>query len=536
MHLKNINHQALKRLQKKSLKKLTYKAFMLTTITSFLLFSNDNPPLKTKVISVSTTSSFDRIETELNNLSDDKIYNFTNNKVKEEILKILNKTMDEPITYGELKKITSLELTDQVTSDALTDVKYLTNLKILTLSKCNVDCSDLEHNQKLEEITIAYSNITNNDKLPNPLKKISLINSTCKEEVFNLPYHTKELNVLYSYINNLSLKNPLSLTKLVYNSSSVLDLNILEKCSNLESLDLSSSLNIKNVSKLLDYFQIKKITLDDYAPIWLNEDTYIKLISSKKVSVPYDLTSECYYLDKVTEEIQKRHSNIQNQIDEAINYIVSTFFYNEELSMQEELTTSQHQMLTNYNTYPIKTSFSKSGIICINYASLYQALLNRLNIECYTLQSINHAWNLYDNNNDLEQIDLTNIDQVPLIYDEKSKQTSLLDMTGAVNLINFGTDTNTTNQIYQPLNYPIILKKIAPSELGYLTKNNNYLYEILYNNRKYILTPLALILLIQALNEIKKNYQITKKERKLQEKEQKLTNEIIKTIKEISLK
>ena len=167
---------------------------------------------------------------------------------------------------------------------------------------------------------------------------------------------------------------------------------------------------------------------------------------------------------------------------------------------------------------------------------MYQALLNRLNIECYTLQSTNHAWNLYNNNNNLDQIDLTNIDQVPLIYDEESKQTSLLDMTSAVNLISFSKDTNTTNQIYQPLNYPIILKKIAPSELGYLTKNNNYLYEILYNNRKYILTPLALILLIQALNEIKKYYQITKKERKLREKEQKLTNEIIETIKEISLK
>ena len=315
-----------------------------------------------------------------------------------------------------------------------------------------------------------------------------------------------------SYLNNLTLKNPESLKSLTYNSTSLLDLKSIASCTNLEEIDLSSSANIKNPSELFKFPNLAKVSLDDYAPIWLDADTYTKLKDSKIVHEPYDLRAECTYLDHVATNIKNSGSSSKERVAEVVKYIKGKYFYNKDL-MGNNDDFFRYQLLVDYNVYPIETLTNKDGVVCINFATLYEALLNRLSIECYTLVSSDHAWNIYRKDDKLQAIDPTNLEQIPQLDDELFRNVNLKTYMRIMNVPDYLEQEDVQN-------YPIILKEVPAPDLGYLTKENNPYYEILYNNRNHIISSVGLLYLYQTIKELKKYYKIKSIEAKLSSEEE----------------
>ena len=329
MKLKNINKDALLRMRSHSLKRLARKTLILTSLTGLLIFNKDNRPLD-NVVSKSTSPSFIPYENSNRKTKDDDVVNFGNQKVKEAVASRLGKSPEDPLTFGELKKITMLYLSDLDGPSELSDLKLLVNLNTLFLDNCYLNCIFLENNQELTRLFIIGGEITKSDKLPNTLTNVHMINAKCSDEVFSVPYYTEDLSIMSSYLNNLTLKNPESLKSLTYNSTSVLDLKSIASCTNLEEIDLSSSANIKNPSELFKFPNLAKVSLDDYAPIWLDADTYTKLKDSKIVHEPYDLRAECTYLDHVATNIKNSGSSSKERVAEVVKYIKGKYFYNKD--------------------------------------------------------------------------------------------------------------------------------------------------------------------------------------------------------------
>mgnify|MGYP004456973271 FL=1 len=511
MKLKNINKDALLRMRSHSLKRLARKTLILTSLTGLLIFNKDNRPLD-NVVSKSTSPSFIPYENSNRKTKDDDVVNFGNQKVKEAVASRLGKSPEDPLTFGELKKITMLYLSDLDGPSELSDLKSLVNLDTLFLDNCYLNCIFLENNQELTRLFIIGGEITKSDKLPNTLTNVHMINAKCSDEVFSVPYYTEDLSIMSSYLNNLTLKNPESLKSLTYNSTSLLDLKSIASCTNLEEIDLSSSANIKNPSELFKFPNLAKVSLDDYAPIWLDADTYTKLKDSKIVHEPYDLRAECTYLDHVATNIKNSGSSSKERVAEVVKYIKGKYFYNKDL-MGNNDDFFRYQLLVDYNVYPIETLTNKDGVVCINFATLYEALLNRLSIECYTLVSSDHAWNIYRKDDKLQAIDPTNLEQIPQLDDELFRNVNLKTYMRIMNVPDYLEQEDVQN-------YPIILKEVPAPDLGYLTKENNPYYEILYNNRNHIISSVGLLYLYQTIKELKKYYKIKSIEAKLSSEEE----------------
>lgn len=326
---------------------------------------------------------------------------FYNNDLYDYICKELKKDV---LTEKDLDNIKSLKISTELSNNDFSDLKYLKNLKSLTIEKNTVDINNLKYNINLKEVTFNDCTIINTHELPNSIKSLSIVWSNVKDSNLYVPYHTTKLSLLSSFYNNITLKNPKGLRVVNIQGDSFLDLKIFEECPNLYYLVLERVTNVKNPNSLLN-LNLDTLVLDDYAPIWMTSELFNQL--------PYNLVknykklhNEMIELDMLANELAPYELSQDQKIKNIIVYILDKLEYDQKVI---DKTDDREYLSKTYNEYPIQYALSGKGI-CINYASLFQALTNRSGIETYSLFSDTHTWNEYIINGKKHLIDPTFLD------------------------------------------------------------------------------------------------------------------------------
>lgn len=412
------------------------------------------------------------------------------------------------LTKSNLNNITELSILNHLQDPNLSDLKYFPNLTKLTLDNNNLDSNDIKYNVNLLDLNISNSTITNTDALPNTIYNITLNSCIINDDIFTIPYNTKYINTTNTSFNNLYLKNPIMLNRLSIKGNTFLDISSLTKCTNLEYLSLTRVPNVFN-SHLLPNLNIKELILDDYSSIWLSRTTYELLKLDN-----YNILNQINELDQIAHNISINSSNKEEIITNITIYILNKLEYDNKLN---------NDKITKYNDYPIYTSFNEDNAICINYASLFTALANRLGIDTYQIYSNTHTWNMIIDNNDIRFIDLTQLDEKTIIKVLENNSTELIELTDinsiqALNseykdyLYHYSLTLEDIINDESLSQYNLIPTKVEEKEptIGYINPNNII---IEYNNKLYVmdktklkLTLLAISLILSFLPVISKKY------------------------------
>lgn len=445
-------------------------------------------------------------------------YTFEN----EEIYNLLIDMVGEPLTSEKLAEISEIEINKPLTNSNLSDLKYLPNLLSIQISDNTVDFEDLQYNQNLYYITASYCTLKNTDCIPNTTELLTITYSTCDDNRFMAPYYCRNLYLEGTTLNNLTFKNPSYLESLSIVGDTILDLNSIAGCTNLQELNLLLCSNITNPSALTKLSNLKTMHIDDYCPIWLTNEVLDALPLSKEEKVIYG--EEITKLDKIASDLVVNKDTVPEEykIQNIVLYILEKLKYDMNVAEDPENTIEAVQ---TYNLEPITSALNEEEVVCINYACLFKALANRVKLENYQLYSKIHSWNIVKQDGEFKGYDLTNLDIGPIV--------KMAD-TGELCLI----EDMTTEEVIEDGNGPILyyyefnldeltdadhLSKYTPTEvenmiinIGYI--NENSLVKLIHKNEeqqmilsKSIRITLFLLLLEVGVELIQEN----KKEKKL---------------------
>lgn len=423
----------------------------------------------------------------------------------QELYNLITQTIGTQPIVKDLHNIKELTI-DSLSDTNLIDLKYLPNLEKLHIKNMSLDLSYLNYNSKLKDLIIWNSQVTNTSELPNSITKLELYLTDILDNILYIPYNVTALRINNTFFSNLYLKNPSNLTVLSYESFSILDLSNLEQCDNLINIHLTYSPNIKNPQVLRNLPKLTVLVLDEYAPIWLDTDT---------------LNS----LDSISKQDKEKLLNISKELDNITSSIISSDMTDEEKVKQITLYTSDlieydlytlsnnkdsQSILNTYNLFPLTFALKGDGV-CINYASLFQALLNRANVNSYQDISPGHTWNQVSlNNQEYTSYDIANIDRQQAIikgpnnepktdYDNSYLTYFENNQEQQLYLYNFDPDNiqDEQNLYEETIKQPILL----PEEINIGYVNNSYpkseieKLEIRYNTLKK-LSPIIPITII----------------------------------------
>lgn len=431
----------------------------------------------------------------------------------QELFDIVSSKIDGILTTDNIKKINTLTIDKPLSNTDLSDLKYLTNLKFLTIKNNQVDSTYLKYNQNLLCLNITNGSIYNTNELPNTLTSISIKNTSVKDYTLSLPYNLEELNLYNSPVSDISSKNINSLKTLTIKGNTYLSATTLTKFPNLKYLTLNQLLNLNDSSYLTEIPNLKYLSIDDYAPIWLDKDTLSNLPINPLIKDK--LLKEISSLDDIAFSISNDEDKLTT-ITKITNYLINRYTYDIEVSNN---TKKGDRNAIEDNLLPIKTSLNNEDIICINYACMFQALCNRLNIDTITLANGNHAWNAFNISNLYTIIDITSIDNL-VERDDLPKISS--DLLTTI-LYDFNTSDN--YQEYNKVPYPLTKTDTYNNNFGYIKEPsylnaldkiekllyNRYTFNIITNPIKYSknITTIAIIIylsmLIYGLKETIKN-------------------------------
>lgn len=329
----------------------------------------------------------------------------------QELQTIIEKEVNGPITKESLSKIESLGIYLPLDNTDLSDLKYLTNLQVLYISNNTINLSDTKYNQNLYALTLSNCKYENTQDIPNSTELIEIKDSICLDNEFIAPYYAKEITSLRSITNNIRLKNPSYLEKLYITSDTSLDMTNLKNCTNLKELTLLLVSNIKNPQVLSKLPSLEKITLDEYAAIWLDLEVLENL--------PLD-----YRTKKELEIIIRNINIIENSLNvskDAPDYIkaqnISTYIidnYEYDSESVENFAAGTGDV-SEYNRYPFTTMLETKKGVCVNYACLFQALSNRLELESFQLFGNQHTWNTARINGEYRGFDISGLDTLTIM-------------------------------------------------------------------------------------------------------------------------
>lgn len=458
--------------------------------------------LSTLLLAYPSSSTYATIEYTSEDLINNAYYESTLSTIKEETpvfhnIDLYNELTNQGIllTKNNLSNITELSILNHLSNPDLSDLKYFPNLTKLTITNNYINCDDIKYNANLLDLTISNSDIENTSSLPNSIYNITLDSCIINDDIFNIPYNTKYITTINTSFNNIYLKNPTFLNRLTIKGNTFLDISSLIECTNLEYLQLKRVPNVSN-SHLLPNLNIKELILDDYASIWLSSDTY-QLLNLDN----YNILNQINELDQIAHNISINSSNKEDIINNITKYILETLEYDKEITNEE---------LDTYNDSPIYTSFNEENAICINYASLFTALCNRLDIETYQIYSNSHTWNMIEDDNNIRFIDLTQLDTKTVV--RVLENNSLLELQDTTSLDYLNNNTGHLLYHYNMSlgdilkdeslsNYNLLPLKsnIDNIDIGYI---NNECVVLEYNKKLYILDRDKLYLTLIVLSTL----------------------------------
>lgn len=344
---------------------------------------------------------------ELKTILEDTEISFKN----KELYEIVCSQVDGELTVAKLREITSLEITNTLENSDLSDLKYLTNLHYLRIDNNPVDFENIKYNQDLFLLTVNECTIKNTSCIPNSTDSLFIQNCVCEDQSIIVPYYTTNLHIFDTDTNNLILKNPSCLECFSMVGDGYIDLQKFTECINLKELEIKLCANIKNASSLRQLTNLEKVTFDDYAAIWLDTDTLLSLPIEEDFK--YILYDEISKIDEIAKSLTNNEELTESEkIANISSYILSSLAYNYDITSEEE---KNKKEIADYNLNPINYTLTKDEVICINYASFFTALANRLDLDSYQLFSEDHTWNIAKTNDTYNGYDLTYLESGPII-------------------------------------------------------------------------------------------------------------------------
>ena len=427
---------------------------------------------------------------------------------------LLQELIIQGINLESPEKVTSITITNTLINNDLSELKYFKNLTELNIENNDIDLSDLKYNYNLLSLRLKNGTVSNTKDIPNSIYNLEIHDTVVNDESLEIPYNTKYLTITNTPFSNLYLKNPDRLKRLVLIGNSYLDLTSIKDCNRLNHLTLHRIANVSNSNILTSLQQksLKAIELDDYAPIWIDKETYISLGLNDEATI-----NEIEQLDKLAASLIDEKDTEETKIKKITTYILENLSYDKEITEDE---------LTDYNDNPINYSLNKKKAICINYASLFTALSNRIGLDTYQIYSDVHTWNMI-NSNEQSFIDLTMLDDQTIveILTENGKSYEELDIP-SLDLINNNQEQDlyhyhiTLEELMNDNNLSKftalpVTKAVNNNNIGFVNQSgitiehNNKLYYIEYSKLNQLVLTITVLILFAMMTKKDKNKKYT---------------------------
>ena len=300
---------------------------------------------------------------------------------------LLRKTGSQELTHENLNNIYTLVITNELSNQDFSDLKYLTNLNKLYISNNNIDLNDLYYNSHLKDLNITNGNIQNTACLPNTINRLILRNVTITDGPMITPYYLTYLSMTDTNANQLYLKNPEKLKSLKVEGNVFIDLNILKFCENLSFLELKKCPNVTN-GQVLQTLDIKDLYLDDYSTIWLDQETVSKIDFESQGG---NIVEEVKILDDIINELNLDNMSNDEKRRAIVSFVIDKLQYDQMIESNSDASKDIYRFYTNL---PIYYAVRFSDSISVNYTCLVQALCNRAGLTNYQLFGDNNrTWN-----------------------------------------------------------------------------------------------------------------------------------------------
>lgn len=387
----------------------------------------------------------------------------------EELYNIVSSAVGGKLTTENIKEIKSLEITEPLSNTDLSDLKYLTNLRFLTIKNNPIDASYLQYNQQLNSLSFYNCELYSTSKLPNSISYISIDSTIIPDGVLSTPYNISTLVLYNSPISKLDLKNPSNLKRLEIYNNSYISLTDIEQCSNLHTIIINRTSSIKDSYILSILPSLKELYLDEYASIWLDKETLDSLPIDKDTKK--QISTSLNIIEDILTKIKDDNLTEEEKINKIIIYLIKNYNYNPYVS---EKIGDYQKISYECNIKPISSLTREDGIVCINYSCLFQALANRLGLDANEIQNDIHAWNSINIDGQIKYFDSTSLDSL----DNEDIISSIIN-NGFTNLpyCNMTTlDSNAYNNFQGP-----VLNYLCSTDIGYFNEPNKDLYSLYYN-------------------------------------------------------
>ena len=386
----------------------------------------------------------------------------------------------------------------------------LSNLLYMSLMiEEDTDLSWLKYATNLEEIMLSYGEKVNS---MDTISTISGLNKLKKASIYSYKEFDEVNKVSYSF-----LKDAKNLKELDLNGVYV-DNDFIESLTSLEVLRIGDNIINFDIdfSKLPNLKEVEFYNLNEYDVATYLDDYTIRLLEDRGVCI----TTSYVDLDKVV-EINKELNKIvyslgvtsmnsdKEKLNAILTYILDNLSYDETTYQNIQNSMKDDNLVNSFYTNGfLEGALNGDSAICGNYASLFQALANRLGMKSYFMVNDNHAWNLVSIDNEYYYVDPTYLEGVSIDIDNDGKLDIASDIikSGEANKLEwYMKDVSKANDsFHQPINMPlhIEIKPIVNND------TNNYSYDTLY---KVIVDSIEYIVPIGVVIGLFSVFGITKK-------------------------
>lgn len=293
--------------------------------------------------------------------------------------------------------------------------------------------------EELEQVESLYIVIRDDSDL-------SWINYCTNLKHLNITVHTNGLSL--KNIGDLPNLNKVDITTCFQGTINLDNFEFIKNNRTITELDLSDISDYSNMSELFNYIKelknIKRLAVDvdkqdNIDVTQMQSLEYIDFGYSGPYDVAVYLSNDKLdyllnngvviesYVDGFIEQVREINNDLDNivemldikedatdkeKIDTILVYIMENFHYDTQNSEYLRNGESHDQYtLSFYDEGGLYAVFNNNGnIICGNYASLFQALSNRVGIENHFVISSDHAWNLVCVEGNYYYIDVTFMD------------------------------------------------------------------------------------------------------------------------------
>lgn len=341
--------------------------------------------------------------------------------INEELKEKIEATLGTQVTTTNLNSITRLEISQKLTNNNLSDLKYLPNLETLIIANNDIDLFFLTHNPNLKVLNITNGAVTNIAALPESLTSLHLNKVTVPEHTITFPSNIVSILLHKVNFKNIKLTNPEKLLYFYYSSYEFFDLQDIQDCTNLQTIIIKRSPNILNSEVLTNFKNVSNFYLDEQATLWLTKETAenINLPDQQKKEKLLELIDA---LDEIANSLNGENKTEKEKINAIILYVIQQIEYDYNVYKKTDEAT---QLAAYYNDCPISSSLNADNGVCVNYACLFRALANRLGIPNYQITNYSHTWNMVKLSDEEEYMayDLTQLDSTTTLVsrDEQNK-------------------------------------------------------------------------------------------------------------------